>query len=75
MKGPLQSGGVIFFLSIVFSNRNGWFNPVTESANENSLTPPLRSAGDLELFTEYKFQFLSLTVTREHTFKLGFPET
>uniref|UniRef100_A0A8D0L665 Usherin n=1 Tax=Sphenodon punctatus TaxID=8508 RepID=A0A8D0L665_SPHPU len=66
MRGVLQpDGSHVPPESRVFQN-SGWFSPlpVTESANENALTPPQTSTTvtDLEPFTEYEFRVLAVNM-------------
>nr|XP_056708935.1 usherin [Euleptes europaea] len=66
MKGVLQSNGSFVPPDSRIFQASGWYSPhpVTESANENALTPPLTSSKitDLEPFTEYEFRVLSVNM-------------
>ncbi|KAF7253413.1 Usherin [Varanus komodoensis] len=66
MRGALQMNGSHIPPESRIFQTSGWFSPypVTESANENALTPPLTSTiiTGLESFTEYEFRILSVNM-------------
>ncbi|XP_060102758.1 usherin [Heteronotia binoei] len=66
MKGVLQSNGSFVPPESRVFQASGWYSPhpMTDSANENALTPPLTNTKitDLEPFTEYEFRVLSVNM-------------